>query len=263
MDRDSLVARRGLYIAAFTVLCIAAALLLPAMPQPPGYHDFADHRVVFGIANFLDVASNLGFLLVGVAGLWVALRSRTRFEFAAERWPWVVFFSGMVLTAAGSSYYHLAPDNERLFWDRLPMTVAFMSLIAAQIVDRISVRAGLALLLPMLLVGAASVVYWRATERAGVGNVVPYAVLQGYSVVILLLMTLWQPSRYTRGGDIYWVFTAYVVAKLLELFDAQVLSLGHLASGHTLKHLAAALAGLVVGRMLMLRTLRVGGEARA
>jgi len=266
MDRDSPVARRGSYIAAFTVLCIAAAFLLPAMRQPPAYHDFADHRAVFGIANFLDVASNVGFLLVGAAGVWVALRPRTRFEFAVERWPWVVFFSGMVLTAAGSSYYHLAPDNERLFWDRLPMTIALMSLIGAQIVDRISVRWGLALLLPMLLVGAASVFYWRATERAGVGNVVPYAVLQGYSVVILLLMTLWQPSRYTRGSDVYLVFAAYVIAKLLELFDAQVLALGHLVSGHTLKHLAAALAGLVVCRMLMLRTLQApvrSAEARA
>ena len=261
MDRDSLVVRRGLYIAAFTVLCIAAAFLLPAMPQPVSYHDFADHREAFGIENFLDVASNAGFLLVGVAGLWVIVRPGTRFEFPAERWPWVVFFAGMLLTAAGSSYYHLAPDNERLFWDRLPMTVAFMSLIAAQIVDRISVRLGLALLLPMLGVGAASVLYWRATERAGAGNVVPYAVPQGYSVVILLLMTLWRPSRYTRGNDVYLVFAAYVAAKLLELFDAQVLALGHLVSGHTLKHLAAALAGLVVCLMLMRRTLRAPTRA--
>lgn len=77
---------------------------------------------------------------------------------------------GLLLTAAGSAYYHLLPDNERLFWDRLPMTIAFMSLIVAQIVDRISVRAGLALLAPMLLVGVASVVYWLATERAGAGT---------------------------------------------------------------------------------------------
>jgi len=254
------LANRARGILAFTALCFAAALLLPAVPQPSGYHDFADHRMLFGIENFLDVASNVGFLLVGLAGLWIVLRRRTRFEFASERWPYAVFFVGMVLTALGSSYYHLEPDNERLFWDRLPMTIAFMSLIAAQVVDRISIRAGVALLVPMLLVGAASVFYWRATERAGAGNVVPYAVLQAYSVVILLLLALWQPSRYTHGEEIYWVFAGYVAAKLLELFDRQVLALGHLFSGHTLKHLAAAIAGLVVCRMLLLRTLREHGH---
>jgi hypothetical protein len=244
------------YILAFTALSILAAFLLPAMPQPHDYHDFADHRAMFGIANFLDVASNIGFLLAGIAGLVVSIRPGTRFEFDKERWPYVIFFSGMLLTAAGSAYYHLVPDNERLFWDRLPMTIAFMSLIATQVVDRINVRAGLALVLPMLLVGAASVIYWRATEQAGVGNVMPYVVLQGYSVAILLVIALLQPSRYTRGNDIYWVFAAYVFAKLLELFDGEILALGNLVGGHALKHLAAAAAGFVLCRMLMLRALK-------
>jgi hypothetical protein len=114
----------------------------------------------------------------------------------------------------------------------------------------------LALLVPMLLVGAASVLYWIVTERAGAGNVMPYAVLQGYSVVILFLLARLQPSRYTRGNDIYWVFAGYVLAKLLETFDRQLFGLGHVASGHSLKHLAAAVAGLVVCRMLWLRTLQ-------
>ena len=247
---------RTRFIIAFTLVCIAAALLLPAVPQPLGYHAFADHREMLGVGNFFDVASNVGFLLAGIAGLVVVMRPRTCFEHGSERWPYAVFFVGMLLTALGSSYYHLAPDNERLFWDRLPMTIAFMALVAAQVVDRIDIRAGLALLLPMLLVGAASVVYWRATERAGDGNVLPYAILQAYTVVILLLIALLQPSRYSRGGDIYWVFAAYVIAKLLELFDVTVMDVGHVVSGHTLKHLAAAAAGLIVARMLLLRTLR-------
>lgn len=246
---------------AFTALCILAALLLPAMPQPTAYHLFADRRPMFGVDSFLNVASNAAFLLAGVAGLVVVMRPRTRFEFDRERWPYAIFFLGMLLTAAGSAWYHLAPDNERLFWDRLPMTIAFMSLIAAQVVDRIDVKAGLLLLLPMLLVGAASVIHWRMTERAGAGNVIPYGVLQGYSVVILLLIARWQPSRYTQGDGLYWVFAAYLAAKLLEHFDAELLAFGDLVSGHTLKHLAAAAAGLEVCRMLMRRTLKDGGPA--
>ncbi|MGH8632537.1 MAG: hypothetical protein ACRET7_00220 [Burkholderiales bacterium] len=250
------VPNRTRYLIAFTAVCIVAALLLPAMPQPASYHGFADRRAWLGIANFLDVVSNAGFLLAGLAGFAVALRPRTQFASGGERLPYATFFAGLLLTAAGSAYYHLAPDNERLFWDRLPMLIAFMSLIAAQVVDRISARLGLALLGPMLLIGFASVVYWLETERAGAGNVVPYAVLQGYAVVLVLLLAVLQPSRYTRGEDLYWVFAAYVIAKLLELLDEEILALGNIVSGHTLKHLAAAVSGVVVCRMLFLRTLR-------
>ncbi len=249
------MSKRIAFIVAVTLVTVAAAFLLPAMPQPPDYHEFADQRGALGIDNFLDVVSNAAFLLAGIAGLVVVLSGRARFEFPAERWPWLVFFVGILLTAAGSSYYHLEPNNETLFWDRLPMTIAFMGLVSSQIVDRISVRTGLALLGPMLLVGMASVVYWIATERAGAGNVLPYALLQAYAVFILLLMAVLHPSRYTRASDLYFIFGWYVLAKLLELFDGLVLAHSHVVSGHTLKHLAAAAAGFVVCYMLTHRTL--------
>jgi hypothetical protein len=246
--------RLGLLIG-LTVLAVVAALLAPAMPQWLSYHTFADGREMFGVPNFLNVASNAAFLVVGVIGLYATLSKRARFQFSIERWPYVVFFLGVLFTAAGSGYYHLAPDNTRLFWDRLPMTVAFMGLISSQIVDRISLRAGIALLLPMLLVGAASVVYWRMTENAGAGNVMPYGILQGYSVAMLLAITALMPSRYTLGNYLYWVFAWYVASKLFETFDRGVFLLGHLVSGHTLKHLAAAVAGVPVYLMLVRRTL--------
>jgi hypothetical protein len=173
------MATRVRAVAVFTALCFLAAFIVPAMPQPVAYHDFADHRAIFGIPNFLDVASNLAFLLVALIGFAVVFLPGTVFEHASERLAYAVFFLGMLLTAGGSAYYHLAPDNERLFWDRLPMTIAFMSLLAAQVSERINVRAGVALLVPMLAIGAASVLYWRATERAGAGNVIPYGILQG------------------------------------------------------------------------------------
>ena len=244
-------------IVGITALAVAAALLVPAMPQPLEYHDFADQREVFGVHNFLDVASNVAFLIVGVVGLVATLGRRAHFQFSIERWPYVIFFVGVLLTAAGSVYYHLAPDNETLFWDRLPMTIAFVALVCSQIVDRISIRAGLAGLIPMVILGVASVIYWRATERAGMGNVVPYGILQGYSVVMLLLMAMLKPSRYTHGSWLYWVFAWYVLSKVLETFDAQVHELTHAVSGHTLKHIAAAIAGVAVYRMLMRRTLIV------
>ncbi len=226
------------------------------MPQSPEYHQFADHRTLFGVGNFLDVVSNAGFLIVGIGGLIAVLSGRIVFERTSERWPYLLFFIGVVLTALGSGYYHLFPDNERLVWDRLPMTIAFMSLIAAQIGERIDRRTGLVLLVPLLLIGFASVAYWIATERAGAGNVVPYGVLQAYAVVMLLALTALYRSRYTRGNDLYWVFAAYLTAKVFETFDRAIYdALGHLVSGHSLKHLAAAIGGYLVLRMLLRRTL--------
>ncbi len=244
--------KRTWLIVGLAAVAFAAAFLLPAMPQPPAYHDFADARTMLGVRNFLDVTSNGAFLLVGVAGVVVAFRPSTRLVTGAERVLYAVFFAGMVLTAAGSAYYHLAPDNETLFWDRLPMTISFMALVAAQVAERISLRAGAILLAPMLLVGVGSVVYWRETERAGVGNVTPYGILQAFSVIVMLLMAM-LPSRYTRANDVYKVFAAYVAAKALESLDWQVMDVAGV-SGHTLKHLAAALAGYFVLRMIALRS---------
>ena len=249
------MSRSTAFVIAFTLLIAAAAFLLPAVPQPLDYHHFADRRGALGIDNFLDVVSNGAFLLAGLAGLFVVFSGRARFEFPGERWPYAVFFLGILLTAAGSAWYHLAPDNETLFWDRLPMTIAFMGLVSSQVVDRISVRAGLVLLGPMLLLGMVSVVYWIVTERLGMGNVLPYALLQGYAVIVLLMMAALHRSRYTRANDLYFIFGWYVLAKLLESLDAQVLAYSHLVSGHSLKHVAAAAAGFVACRMLMQRTL--------
>ena len=246
---------RTVFLAGMTLLAIALALFLPAMPQPLAYHDFADQRSAYGIQNFFDVSSNVAFTLTGLAGLVLVLRPRTCFQYPAERWPYAVFAVGVLLTGLGSCYYHLDPNNETLFWDRLPMTISFMSLIAAQVVDRVDVRVGLWALVPMLLVGVASVVYWIVTERQGRGNVVPYAVLQAYSVIVLLQLTALHPSRYTHGNAIYAVFAGYVLAKGFEHFDREILELTGAVSGHTLKHVAAGLAGLPLIYMLWQRAL--------
>jgi hypothetical protein len=248
---------RTAFLIGVTLLAIALAVFLPAMPQPAEYHDFADKRAAYGIENFLDVTSNLAFTLAGLAGLAAVLRPRTCFAGAAERWPYAVFFVGVLLTGAGSCYYHLQPNNESLFWDRLPMTVSFMSLIAAQIVDRVDARTGLLALVPMLLLGIGTAVYWILTERLGRGNVVPYAVLQAYSVIVLLQLAATHPSRYTHGGAIYAVFAGYLLAKGFEHFDREIFALTGAVSGHTLKHVAAGIAGLPVVYMLWRRRLAV------
>src|SRR6266446_5684150 len=122
---------------------------------PPSYHHFADQRIWLSIPHFSDVASNIAFLIAGLWGLAFLSRKSSLAQFidARERWPYFLVFLGLVLTAFGSAYYHLAPDNERLVWDRLPMTVVFMPLVAALIAERVNVKLGVWLLPILTAVG--------------------------------------------------------------------------------------------------------------
>jgi hypothetical protein len=242
------------YLLIFVAIAIAfIALLLPPIPQPLSYHNFADHRAWLGIPNFGDVVSNLPFALVGIGGL-IVLWTPNKVEFAdpRERRLYVVMFAGLILTAFGSGYYHLAPDNARLVWDRIPIMIVFMALLSAVIAERVSVGAGLWLFPVLEVAGIGSVLLWRASELRGHGDLRFYAAVQVYSILVLLLVLLF-PARYTRGYDFAIVVGFYILAKILEETDRSVFSLGHIVSGHTLKHLAAAAASYWILRMLMKR----------
>jgi hypothetical protein len=248
--------RLGLALLALVTVTIFASLyFIPRIPQPLNYHNFADHRTWLGIPNFGNVASNLPFAVFGLMGFLFLFRSasRTYFLDPRERWPWFFFSLGLFLTAFGSGYYHLHPSNATLLWDRLPMTIAFMSVIAALTAEYINVRAGIYALTPLLIVGASSPVQWYLSELRGQGDLRFYAAVQVYAVILLPLFILLLAPRYTRSADFGVVAAFYLLAKLLETFDSQIFSAGHLASGHTLKHLAAGMAGYWILRMLRLR----------
>jgi hypothetical protein len=239
----------------------AWGIFFPAMVQSQDYHLFADTRAALAIENAADTLSNLAFLLVGGLGLALLWRERAaggtgRFTSPEELRPYWVFFAGVTLTSAGSAYYHLVPDDARLVWDRLPMTVAFMSLVAAMVVERISVRAGNLLLAPLVILGIASVAYWRWSALAGVENLRPYLAVQFGSIAVVLAIALLYRSRYTHGAAIFAVAAAYGVAKVVESLDSEIYALGHWVSGHTLKHLAAAVGVYLLLKSLERRTTR-------
>jgi hypothetical protein len=252
-----LISRRTgvLVLVAFTIAVAAVAALAPRVPQPLSYHDFADQRSFAGILNFGDVASNLLFAASGAWGLFFLLGKRAQEHFVdpRERWAYVFVFLGLLLTAFGSAYYHLAPNNARLVWDRLPMTLAFMGLVSAMISERVSVSVGFYLLPLLLLIGAGSVVLWWYSEARGAGDLRFYAAVQLYAVLILPVLLL-LPPKYTRSWDFAVVFCFYVMAKAFETADRQIFSIDrHAISGHTLKHLAAGAAGFWILRMLRKR----------
>ncbi len=246
--------RAGLLLLCAIIMAFAAAIL-PPFPQPLAYHLFADARAWLGVPNFLDVVSNLAFLMVAALGLAVVLRpDPDAFIAKAERLPYALFFLALGATSFGSVWYHLAPDNASLFWDRLPMSVCFAALLAAVIAERYSVQAGIRLLAPLIIVGAATVFYWRWSEAAGVGNLLPYLVFQVYAILAVLLLMRLFPPRYTRSADLFKAVALYGAAISAELLDRPIYALGQIVSGHTLKHLLAALAVYQVVRMLRART---------
>lgn len=249
-------ARIGGLIAAAAGFALAA-FLLPPFAQPLEYHAFADARRILGIPNFWDVTSNLPFLCIGLAGLAFLLRdprARMAFQAPLEKWTYAVFFTGVTLSGIGSAFYHLAPDNARLVWDRLPLSIAFMSLTAAMVVERVDRIAGLRLLAPLVATGIASVAYWHFSAVWGAENMQPYIAAQLGAIVGVLLIAALFPSRYARGNEIYAVVMLYGVAKLAEYLDQAIFELGAILSGHSLKHLVAAGAVYAVLGMLKRRS---------
>lgn len=235
--------------------CALAAILVPPMPQPLAYHAFADCRVVWSLPNFFNVVSNLPFLIGGALGLTIILRGGGDFLHQREALPYLVFFTGALLTSFGSAFYHLAPDNARLLWDRLPMTLGFAGLVSVAIAERANLRGGLRVVWPLLAVGALTVIYWYGGERQGRGNVIPYAAYQGWSILaIVVLIALFPARRYSHGALLIWAAAWYGLAKVFEIYDLAVYRLSDgLLSGHTIKHLLAAAAVFAIARQLRLR----------
>jgi len=251
-------------VAGVTAATICGLVALPPIPQSQAYHAFADTRRIVGVPNFLNVASNAAFVLVGAAGLIGLYRDGRRgcgmFARSADRWPYALLFAGVALTGLGSAYYHLAPDNARLVWDRLPMAIAFAALFSAVVTERIDGAVGTALLAPLVTASVASVLYWHLTEAAGHGDLRPYIFVQFYPLLAIPLIMYLFPSRYSRSGDLLAAAALYAVAKGFEALDAVIYALGSIVSGHTLKHLTAAAATVLIIRMLQIRRLAPAGE---
>lgn len=200
---------------------VFAYVLLPPIAQPESYHHFADQRALFAVTNFWNVISNLPFAVVGILGL-------KSFRDAASR----VLFGGIFLVTFGSAFYHLAPDDSRLVWDRLPMTVAFMAVLALMLRECWSRRAGQWSLFPLVGLGIFSVFWWRHTGDLRLYGLVQFAPV----LTILAAVVLYKPA----GSRFLWLaFGLYAGAKLCEYFDPQIYAAVEF-SGHTIKHLLAA-----------------------
>jgi hypothetical protein len=228
-------------VPAFLVLMgasLVGLLLLPPISQDQNYHDFADQRTILGIPHFWNVVSNLPFIAVGAAGLW-------RFRCNP---PTAFLFLAIAMTGFGSAYYHLDPNDNTLFWDRLPMAIGFMIILTIAVEDRLDAKAGAILLWPLIAVGIFSLLLWRWT-----GDLRLYGWVQFFPCIALPVMFFLYSPRHS--GTSYWLTAAalYAVAKLFEFNDGRIYSVGAVLSGHTLKHLAAAAACFAILRYFQTR----------
>lgn len=231
------------YLVGAVVLLALLGLIIGPISQPEVYHHFA------GDVKFWNVFSNVLFLVAGIWGLYLLLTpEKVQFIDDRVRPMWLFVAGGLVLTAIGSSYYHLDPNNTRLVWDRLPMTIIFMSYVAALIGERVNMRLGLSLWPLLLIFGLYSVIDWHATDDLRL-----YLGVQLFTILATAIF-LFFPSPYNRKWDIAIVVLLFGLARLFEIYDHEIWEISrNSVSGHTLKHLAAGMAGVWLMYMLVKR----------
>ncbi len=239
-----------------SILCVIAMAMMPSIPQDASYHNFADQRAYFGISNFLNVISNMLFVLTGLAGIRLLIVNRGIRLVNSIRFVYGVFFAGLLLVGLGSGYYHLSPDNTTLLWDRLPMVVVFMSFFTVVLGEFINETLARRFFLPLMLTGLTSVFYWYWTESTGEGDLRIYILVQFLPMILMPIIFLIYQSCFTYVAFFWLVLVCYGVAKGFEVIDVEIYEYTGFVSGHTLKHLVSAAAPALIYLALIRRVNR-------
>ena len=229
-------------ILLITITFVLLLLMWNHLPlsDKESYFDFADTRTLWHIPNAGDVLSNIPFLLLGMMGLKGLLSPRS--SKAQLSFPYHLGFAllslGSLLTCLGSMYFHLTPNVITLFWDRLPMTVGFTALIGLLITDRMGEKIGLYSAYVLVASGLVTVIGWHLSWF----SLRPYLCLQYGCLIFALVTVAITPSNFLKNSHILLSLFFYILAKLTELTDRTIFEKVEFISGHTLKHLLAAVA---------------------
>jgi hypothetical protein len=243
VERSTFLWRHAV-VLAFVLASFALALSRAPFGQDQSYHAFADSRSALGIPNFGDVASNLIFVIAGLAGLWVCFIKHP----GKLRNSWIVMFAGIASVGVASAYYHWDPTDQTLVWDRATLTIGFMGLFVAILGEYIDTRLQV-LLIPAILLGAASVMYWRFFDDLRL-----YYWVQAVPLLVLVLLMLLYPAKYSHQWLLLAAGVWYGSAKLAELGDKAVFAATQgVISGHTIKHLLAGIGSLFIAWWLYVR----------
>lgn len=233
-------------LVGVVIIGIVGIFFVPRIPQDQAYHGFADTRRILGIPNFWNVVTNLPFLLVGLFGFAAFPRNAWIAGVPGLRLASKIFLAGTILVGLGSAYYHYAPSNISLVWDRLPMTISFIAFFVIVMGDSISPTCVEKLIWPLVLLGVGSVGYWYATELRGAGDLRPYALVQFLPAALLPLILVLFGTNHLRVGFLWGTLVMYALAKVVEHFDKAIYDATAVISGHSIKHLLAAMAAFSV-----------------
>jgi hypothetical protein len=77
-----------------------------------------------------------------------------------------------------------------------------------------------------------------------------YVAVQFVPMILIVLVLFLYPSPKSYRTAVVFLLLFYVLAKICELLDYEIYALGEIVSGHTLKHLFAALGTACVLKML-------------
>ena len=214
-----------LLLVVSAIITVVALFFIAPVEQNEEYHNFSDKNTVLNIPNFWNVISNIPFLVIGIIGI----KSSKLFTNGIQ---YIWFFLGIALVSFGSGYYHLNPNNNTLVWDRLPMTISFMSLFSIIISEFVNIKVGLSMLFPSIIIGILSVVYWVIFDDLRL-----YILVQFFPLIAILIILIFFKSNYNFTIGYWLLLIAYIVAKFFEHLDYQTQNILKIFSGHTLKHL--------------------------
>lgn len=228
-----------------TMLLMVGLFLISMIGQALGmfhlsghYHEFIDSRGFFGIDRFFDTVSNIGFLIVG------ALFVKEIFLKDQKDFNLILIAIGSILVFFGSSFYHLLPTDARLLWDRLPISMVFAGILSYSLFanNLIPEKYKNKFNVGYLLFSICSVVFWYVGSLQQQTWLGPYVFVQFGGILTLIYIALKGENK-SFNKKIWAVLMWYILAKLCEHFDQSIFNLTHeLFSGHTLKHVFAAIA---------------------
>jgi hypothetical protein len=227
---------KRLYLAALFVFIIMALFYGP-ISQPQEYHDFADDREILGVPNALDVMSNLAIIYPGVVGLAFIHESRNRTQVSEDEISiQITLFSGMILTFAGSVWFHLDPTDSTMLWDRLGMSVVIGSCISLLIHDMWDRNLAAKIHLPIIIASIVSVLWWPVFDDLRV-----YFIVKHHPFILFPIFLLCGRRIYDKVSGYYWGLSMFLLATIFEFADQQIFEITGIISGHTLKHIAAGI----------------------
>ncbi len=237
-------------IIALTTILLAGAIYIiqrGVILQDQAYHNFADQRLIWNIPNFMDTMTNLPFIILGGIGLIYTLKKPEK----ESRFSWLTFFIGLVLVGFGSGYYHLEPNDATLVWDRLPMTIGFMGIFSAIVSEHVEFKFEKYFLIPLLIIGIISVYVWVWTQDLRL-----YYYVQLAPMLIVPCMFFFFKSHYTHSTFYLGALFFYLAAKIVEHIDPPIYNAIGI-SGHSLKHIFAALVPYIAYEMLKRRKAKI------